>query len=358
MENAENNHRSSVTINITKLIMKYFGLAGVFLVISSASIYFVHRVVSEGKFTIDPRFFSIQVISVLLILLILYFLSDGLRLYAVIRAMGFQIPFLYIMKLVFINIFVSNVTPFATGGGVVQMYFITKHGIPIGEAGAATLIRTLLASLILFTLTPVIILLEPNLFSTFSNNYVLYIIIGFSLAYLLVFWLIIMKNKKLKILILNTFLLFRKLNFLKTKRMRKIYLKFSRELNVFSKSFINYFTLSPFWAILSVIFTTMFLLLLFSFSVVLLKAIGYNIPVLTILSFQVVVTFFMYFTPTPGASGVAEGGYGLLFSQLVNNHDITMLTLSWRFLTVYVGVIIGILITYKEILKPKKTKQN
>ena len=66
----------------------------------------------------------------------------------------------------------------------------------------------------------------------------------------------------------------------------------------------------------------------------------------------------MYFTPTPGASGVAEGGYGLLFSQLVNNHDITMLTLSWRFLTVYVGVIIGILITYKEILKPKKTKQN
>jgi len=46
---------------------------------------------------------------------------------------------------------------------------------------------------------------------------------------------------------------------------------------------------------------------------------------LTVLAFQVVVTFFMYFAPTPGAAGVAEGGYGLLFAQLVRKQDITPL---------------------------------
>ena len=94
--------------------------------------------------------------------------------------------------------------------------------------------------------------------------------------------------------------------------------------------------------------------MLFSFSIVLIRALGYKVPVLTILAFQVVVTFFMYFAPTPGAAGVAEGGYGLLFAQLVHKQDIALLTLSWRFLTIYIGVLIGIFIIYREIFSGKK----
>jgi len=73
-------------------------------------------------------------------------------------------------------------------------------------------------------------------------------------------------------------------------------------------------------------------------------------PVLTVLAFQVVVTFFMYFTPTPGATGVAEGGYGLLFAQLVRKEDIALLTLAWRFLTIYIGLVIGIFVVFRELL--------
>ena len=62
----------------------------------------------------------------------------------------------------------------------------------------------------------------------------------------------------------------------------------------------------------------------------------------------------MYFAPTPGATGVAEGGYGLLFAQLVQKQDITMLTLSWRFLTIYIGVVIGMIIILREFLSNKK----
>ena len=81
---------------------------------------------------------------------------------------------------------------------------------------------------------------------------------------------------------------------------------------------------------------------------------GYNAPILTILAFQLVVTFFMYFAPTPGATSVAEGGYGLLFSQLVQKQDITLLTLSWRFLTIYIGVMIGMIIVFREFFNRKK----
>jgi hypothetical protein len=81
---------------------------------------------------------------------------------------------------------------------------------------------------------------------------------------------------------------------------------------------------------------------------------GYHIPFLTVLAFQVVVTFFMYFAPTPGAAGIAEGGYGFFLTHLVQKKDITFLTLSWRFLTIYIGVIIGIMIIYRELFNRQK----
>ena len=103
--------------------------------------------------------------------------------------------------------------------------------------------------------------------------------------------------------------------------------------------------------------TVLFLLLLFLFSVMLIRALGYQAPVLTVLAFQVVVTFFMYFAPTPGATGIAEGGYGLLFAQLVQRQDIALLILAWRFLTVYVGVAIGVVVMYRELFQGGKASR-
>lgn len=343
-----------VPIHVSRRITGYFGLAGLFFLLSFITIYLVHRVFSQGQVHLDPHLLSLPVIGGLAVLLILYFVADGLRLYCVIRAMGFHIAFRYVFKLVFINIFVSNVTPLATGGGVVQVYFLQKRGMPIGDATAATTIRTILAVLILFTLTPVLIWSEPNLFRLFYHRNLLYIVALFSSGYLAVFFVVLFRIRMIKRWVFRGLYLLNVLKIISTKRFRTLFLKISRELGLFSDGFRRYIKGGPGWVALSFVFTTLFLVLLFSFSVLLLRALGYQVAALTVLAFQVVVTFFMYFAPTPGATGVAEGGYGLLFAQLVQKQDITLLTLSWRFLTIYVGVIIGILIVYKEILSGKK----
>jgi uncharacterized protein (TIRG00374 family) len=340
--------------SFSQRLLSYFGLAGIFFALSFTTIYFVHYYFSEGQLNIPDALLSAPVIISLLLLLSLYFLADGLRLYSVIRAMGFRIPFLYIMKLVFINIFVSNVTPLATGGGVVQVYFMKQKGMPIGEATAATSIRTILAALILFILTPIIILAEPSMFQIFSHGKLLYGITAFSCMYLAVFWIILFRIRLIKRWMFLGLLLLSHLKIISKLRFRSLYLKVSQETDRFSAGFKRYFRGNPGWVVLSIVMTTLFLLLLFSFSVVLIRALGYEVPILTVLAFQVVVTFFMYFAPTPGAAGVAEGGYGLLFAQMVHKHDITLLTLSWRFLTIYVGVAVGIMIVYREIFSRKK----
>jgi uncharacterized protein (TIRG00374 family) len=344
-----------VPVHISRRITGYFGLAALFFALSFTTMYFIHHYFSEGQLRIPTSMLSAGVVSCLAILLVLYFLADGLRLYCIIRAMGFRIAFSYIVKLVFVNIFVSNVTPMATGGGVVQVYFMNRKGMPVGEATAATSIRTILAALILFTLTPLIIWAEPNQFHMFFHRNILYGITGVSCAYLAVFWIILCRIRIIKRWMFRFLYLLHAMKTISRPRFRIWFLKVSRELDLFADGVKQYFRNNPGWAALSIVFTAFFLLLLFSFSIVLVRAMGYQVPALTVLAFQVVVTFFMYFAPTPGAAGVAEGGYGLLFSQLVQKQDIALLTLSWRFLTIYVGVVIGIGVIYREMLKRKKS---
>ena len=47
-------------------------------------------------------------------------------------------------------------------------------------------------------------------------------------------------------------------------------------------------------------------------------------------------------------------GYGILFARLVSKGDLTMLTLLWRFLTIYVGVFIGLFIIYRELFSRRR----
>jgi len=343
-----------IPLQIFRRVLSYFALAGLFFLLSFTTLYFVHRYFSQGRLRIPAELYSAHIIGTLALLLILYYLADGLRLYCVIRAMGFRIAFAFIFKLVFVNIFVSNVTPLATGGGVIQVYFMKQKGMPIGEATAATSIRTMLAALILFTLTPVIMWVDPGPFRMFFHRSLLYAVTGVSCVYLAVFWIVLFRIRMIKRWMFRGLHLLNMLKLMSRSRFRIFYLKASHELDLFSGGFKRYFKRGLGWAMLSVLFTALFLLLLFSFSVVLVRALGYHAPVLTVLAFQVVVTFFMYFAPTPGAAGVAEGGYGLLFAQLVQRQSITLLTLSWRFLTIYIGMVIGMIVIFREFFSRKK----
>lgn len=160
---------------------------------------------------------------------------------------------------------------------------------------------------------------------------------------------------KSRILRVNAFR--KRLHFLSKMHQRRWFKKAIREINSFSRSFTLFFPGHPGYILLSIFFTALFLLLLFSFSVVFIQAMVYHMPILTILAIQVFITFLMYFAPIPGASGIAEGSYALLFSRLIDPADIAVLTLLWRFFTIYLVVIIGIVITYFEIFS-KARKQS
>ena len=346
--------RSRLIRGIPGRLSGYLALTGLFFLISFLGIYIVHNRISGKDLRLDPHLFSFGTVFTLLVLLTIYYLFDGLRLFFVIKAMNFHVEFIHIMKLVFVNIFVSNITPLATGGGVVQVYFLSRKGIPVGESTAATTIRTILAASILFTLTPLIILLEPNLSGLFFKGNIIFYITLLCCLYLGIFTTVLFFTRAVRFWLYRFMRMMSQLHILSRRRFRRWYRRVSGELDRFVDGFRRFISGRPLYVLSSILFTALFLIVLFSFSVVLIRTLGYRMSPLTIMAFQVVVTFFMYFAPTPGAAGVAEGGYGLLFSQMVKSSDLTLLTLLWRFLTIYVGVLIGLFVVYREIFAHKR----
>lgn len=343
-------HESIVRIfPFSKKLLTYYLLAGLFFFISLFSISIIHQYTATDHLSISPSLFSPSVLIILFSLIIAYFLTDGLRLYYVIRALDCHITLKEIMKLVFINIFISNVTPLATGGGFAQIYFMTRKNMPVGKAMAATTIRTVLAMMFLFVSAPLVVLHQRNLYDFLASTHTFFTIMLIVLGYFILFYCIVLKTRIIKKAVMHALAVFQRLHFLPAMRRRRWLKKAIREINSFSGSFTLFFSGHPGYILLAIFFTALFLLLLFSFSVLFIQAMGYHVPILTILAIQIFITFLMYFAPTPGASGIAEGSYALIFSRLINPADIAVLTLLWRFFTIYLGVIIGIVITYLEI---------
>jgi uncharacterized membrane protein YbhN (UPF0104 family) len=62
----------------------------------------------------------------------------------------------------------------------------------------------------------------------------------------------------------------------------------------------------------------------------------------------------MYFSPTPGASGIAESLFGTFFQSILTGGHLLLVIVGWRFLTIYIGMIAGLIVLQRDILKKRK----
>jgi uncharacterized protein (TIRG00374 family) len=329
-----------------------FGL--LFVVLTAIGLYIVYDQFAGRNISFDPRLLQPGLVASILGLLLVYFTADGLRLYYTLKALGHRLPLAIILRLVFINLFVSNVTPMATGGGVAQIWYLERHGVPIGRATAATTIRTVLAVLFIFSLTPVFLLTLPALQNQPILDRISFVLSILIFLYLLFFAIVLFRAHWLIPPLSRLLGLLRRLHMISSARHRRWQFKARREILRFSLSFGHYIRGPRLSIFLSVLFTAVFLLSLFSFPALLIYGLGYEISYLTSLGLLVVTTFIMYFSPTPGASGISEGVFGSFFSGMLTGNHLILVILAWRLLTIYLGMFVGLLVFHKELTRDDK----
>ena len=304
--------------------------------------------------SLDGRLLSWPVLAWTSFLLVVYFVSDGLRLFFVLKALGHSVSVKGMARLVFINMLFSNITPMATGGGVVQVWYLRRFGVPIGTATAATTVRTLLATVFIFLASPVVmVVLDP--FSRTGLGPQLSLTLGFfAMGYLLFFGLAVFKRRWMVFAVHRALGLLVRVGVMDRERAHRWRLRSMREVLRFASD-IRRSLFGGGDMVLSVIFTVVFLVALFSFPFVLLHALGSTVPYLTSLGLIVVTTFIMYFAPTPGGAGFAEGVFGAFFLSSVSSSSLISVIIIWRFLTIYLGMIIGLFMGVWEVIREGKT---
>jgi len=280
-----------------------------------------------------------------LALLAVYYLSDALRLWFTLRALGQHQHLRTMFPLVFINILFSNITPMATGGGVVQVWFLHRRGIHIGAATAATTLRTLLASLMIFLPAPFLMigidhLIDNPAISTWGPWMGL-----FAALYVAFFFVVLLRLRWFMHAGATILAILRRTHLINPAREHRWRFRLRREIIRFDYSFRAFFKAGRTDRLAALISTATFLVSLFSFPALLMWGLGYPVDYPLILALMLVNTFIMYFAPTPGAAGIAEGVFAILFSTLAGSGELLILVLGWRFLTVHLGMLIGVPIT-------------
>jgi uncharacterized membrane protein YbhN (UPF0104 family) len=74
-----------------------------------------------------------------------------------------------------------------------------------------------------------------------------------------------------------------------------------------------------------------------------------------IIEIQMALIFLIFFAPTPGGAGLAEGASLALMAQIVPIGFAPYYNLIWRFTTVYIGMLAGIVVLGRALVHDAQT---
>ena len=272
-------------------------------------------------------------VGLALLAIIIGLILDGTRLMHMVKISGEHITLKQAVQVVFGNYFLAMLGPGAAAGAIAQVMFLKKAGVPAGKAAVLAMVRTLVSILFLACCLPFIFLHDAGILPGVSND-VMVIVAGITLAVIIGIVYSIRNNG-------FDYVAAQIARRLKSHKWRNRFLSTYRD----SKSGIQLLVSSPLSMIR--VFFESGLSLIFIYMVVpfLMLGIGASVDWLTVMGRTMFLNILLYFSPTPGGSGIAEGGFVLLFNESVPAGTVGILAVSWRFIAEYVPFFIGLYYT-------------
>ena len=262
-------------------------------------------------------------------------LLDGTRLMHILKISDERVSLREAMQVVFGNYFLALLTPGATGGAVAQMLFLRKFGVPTGKATVVILGKTLMTIAFLILITPFIFLYDSKIIPLLSDNALTFTVLAiiFSLVGL---WIIIKYHLFARLVIKIA----KKMPVHRGHQLLILFREIKEATRLLKKS--------PLMMILVCIESGVSLFFLYAILPCLMYGLGVvDADWVMIMGRMFFLNMLLYFTPTPGGSGVAEGGFVLLFKHLVPLGTVGILAVAWRIISEYLPFFIGLLYTIK-----------
>lgn len=257
------------------------------------------------------------------------------------------------LKTHFIGKYYDGITPFAAGGQPMQIYYMTTKGVSGADSSAVVLIKYFgsIFSLIIVGACGMIVSIAGNILS--AEYSVFYVIGWIGLAFNLIvplFILLFVCFPKFARKLTNWFIsLGAKLRIVKDKE--KTMGKAIKTVTDFIVSF-RIIAARPLQLILFLLMCFAESFLVFTVPYFAMQALSCDVSgkFLTVFVLNIITTFGVSIIPTPGNSGVIEGVGVLAFSAVTTGASLAWSLLVWRFLTYYMYIIIGLAISFIDIV--------
>ncbi len=221
-----------------------------------------------------------------------------------------------------------------------MVYMLTSKGVPFGKALSVALIRGFLVLLLIVVGAPAVIFFRGELVQNEHLRRFFYLIAVIIVIAVMMLVYAFYKPRKMEKLIHKI-----RMRMSKCKLFSKYALSLEKKLDVWIEDFVkcmkNFMRYQKKTVLAVVVLTFLALAMNYLIAYAILAGLGFYIAPLDVIMIQFVLYFFLYFTPTPGGSGVAEGGSYLMFSAYVPTHILGVFVVLWRFFTAYLWLILG-----------------
>ena len=211
----------------------------------------------------------------------------------------------------------------------VQVMFLRHAGIPTGKAAVLVIVRTLLSIFFLALCMPLIFLHDEGIVPGISND----VLMAITLAAFLGIILIVISARRGYL----DYLVVRLARRLRECRRRKLFALYRD-----TKSAISLLLDAPRQMLIVFIESGLNLLCIYAVVPCLLLGLGVvDADWYTVMGRMIFLNMLLYFSPTPGGSGIAEGGFVLLFAAVVPAGTVGIVAVCWRLIAEYLPFLIG-----------------
>lgn len=268
-------------------------------------------------------------------------LCDSVSMHYFLRRQGHAVSLKYAVFISLIGTYYSNVTPGASGGQPMQIYYLKKAGVPVGIGTSATTVKYFCYQIMLMLLCTVLWIVHGRFLNTQvgANRWIM--IFGYAYNLLAISLVLLMAvNIKLVRLILR--LILRVGAELRLVRHPDALMaKWADALETFHAS-VMMLRRSPVDLMIQLGIGLVQVLSLMLVPVCLFHAFGLNNASATqLIALGLMLYVSAAYMPLPGASGAQEGIFSLYFGGVFPGGTRLIALLLWRFFTYYFALIVG-----------------
>lgn len=281
------------------------------------------------------------------VLVIVYVCSESVIIKYLLATVHIKVPLFNCIRYSFVGFFYSCITPSATGGQPMQIYYMKKQNIDIPTATIILMLVTIEYKFVLVFIGLAVAIFGQGLIQTLSSDVQFFLYLGIALNVFCVSFmsLLVFLPGTAKFLIMKGFVLLKKLHLMKEKSNRTERLENSMETYKGASKFLKENKLTIFNTTIISFIQRFFL---FSITYLVYRSFGLSTEsYMTITILQSIISISVDMLPLPGGMGVSEGLYKRIFTPIFGSPSLmTASMLVSRGFSYYVLVIVSSIVSF------------